>query len=263
MRAKAVSAGAVVAVLLSSFYFAPAAVAQVKSGHGIGGFWASSRGATPPVREATKVEAELMSLLPKNTKLLGDSGVVEFSPGEYSGLDILPDLIEAAKSFDPDAQRNVSTTCRAPGLIYSMQGPFPIEIFEGRDLIVIKLEYYDLVRTIFMNETEHPDDLPHTMTGHSIGHWEGDTLIVDTASLAVGTLFNNGVNHTQNVHLLERFRLDGNDKLVITQQFEDPGSFNGVAARVTVFNRGHDHVYPYDCDPAYGLSIDSRVAPKD
>jgi hypothetical protein len=41
-----------------------------------------------------------------------------------------------------------------------MQAPFRIEIFEGRDLVVIKLEYFDLVRIIVMNETQHPDDWP-------------------------------------------------------------------------------------------------------
>ena len=142
-----------------------------------------------------------------------------------------------------------------------MQGPFPIEIFEGRDLVVIKLEYFDLVRIIFMNETEHPDDWPHSQTGHSIGRWEGNTLVVDTAKLLPGTLFNNGVDYTENVRLLERFRLADANTLIVTQQFEDPGSFEGTAARIMSFRRGDDHVYPYDCDPTYGLAIDSRQGP--
>ena len=172
-----------------------------------------------------------------------------------------PSLREAAKSYDPENQTDVSLTCRPPGVIYSMQGPFPIEIFEGRDLVVIKLEYFDLVRIVFMNGTKHPDNWPHSQTGHSIGRWEGDTLVVDTASLLPGTLFNNGVDYTENVHLLERFRLADPNTLVVTQQFEDPGSFEGTAARIMSFRRGDDHVYPYDCDPTYGLAIDSRQGP--
>jgi hypothetical protein len=143
-----------------------------------------------------------------------------------------------------------------------MQGPFPIEIFEGRDLILIKLEYFDLVRIVFMNETAHPADWPHSQTGHSIGRWEDDTLVVDTRSLQPGTLFNNGVVHSQDIHLIERFRLADTDTLVITQQFEDPASFEGTAGRVMTFNRGDDHVYPYDCDPTYGVAMDSRERPE-
>jgi hypothetical protein len=35
-----------------------------------------------------------------------------------------------------------------------------------------------VVRIIFMNETTHPSDSPHSVTGHSIGHWEGKSLVL-------------------------------------------------------------------------------------
>jgi hypothetical protein len=248
-------------IAVAALALAVPAAAQSPEGRGISGFWSPSFGATPPRRAPTPTEAALLEELPDDAVLLGDAGAVEFPPGEYGGLDIHDDLREAARDYDPEAQTTVSQTCRPPGLIYSMQGPFPLEIFEGRDLTVIKLEYFDLVRVIFMNETVHPEDWPPSQTGHSIGHWEGDTLVVDTARLEAGTLFNNGVDHTQGVHLVEHFRLADHDTLVVTQQFEDPGSFNGTAARVLSFRRGNDHVYPYDCDPAYGLAIDERQGP--
>jgi hypothetical protein len=238
------------------------AAAQSPDGHGIAGFWSMSFGATPPRRAPTPAEAELMALFPEHAVVLADAGSTEFPPGDYGGLAVHARLREAAKSYDPENQTTVSLTCRPPGLIYSMQGPFPIEIFEGRDLIVMKLEYFDLVRVIFMNETEHPDDWPHSQTGHSIGRWEGDTLVVDTAKLVAGTLFNNGVDYTDDVRLVERFRLADANTLIVTQQFEDPGSFEGTAARIMSFTRGQDHVYPYDCDPTYGISIDSRQGPE-
>jgi hypothetical protein len=63
------------------------------------------------------------------------------------------------------------------------------------------------------------------------------------------------------VHLIERFRLADPNTLIVTQQFSDPASFDGTGARVLAFSRGNDHVYPYDCDPSYGLSMDSREGP--
>jgi hypothetical protein len=247
-----------IAWLAASMALSPTAAAQSPQGHGIAGFWSLSFGAVPPRRDPTPTEAALMAKFPPGTVVLADSGAVEFAPGDYGGLPIRASLREAAKSYDPAAQTDVSLTCRSPGLIYSMQGPFPLEIFEGRDLIVIKLEYFDLVRIVFMNESEHDDEWPHSPTGHSIGRWDGDTLIVDTANLTAGTLFNNGVDHTEDAHLVERFALADASTLVVTQQFTDPGSFSGTAARVLSFTRGQDHVYPYDCDPAYGLAIDAR-----
>jgi hypothetical protein len=243
---------------------APAAQigAQSPEPHGIAGFWSMSFGATPPRRAPTAAEAALMDYFPEDAIVLADAGSSEFPPGDYGGLAVHANLREAAKDYDPENQTTVSLTCRPPGLIYSMQGPFPIEIFEGRDMIVVKLEYFDLVRLIFMNETSHPDDWPHSQTGHSVGRWEGDTLVVDTAKLVAGTLFNNGVDYTENVRLHERFRLADPNTLIVTQQFEDPGSFEGTAARIMSFTRGEDHVYPYDCDPTYGVAIDARHGPE-
>ena len=250
-------------LLAAATVAAPAAkvAAQSPEPRGIAGFWSLSFGATPPRRAPTAAEAALMEHFPDDAVVLADAGATEFSPGEYGGLAVHANLREAAKSYDPEKQTTVSLTCRPPGLIYSMQGPFPIEIFEGRDLIVVKLEYFDLVRVIFMNETDHPEDWPHSQTGHSIGRWEGDTLVVDTAKLVAGTLFNNGVDYTEDVRLLERFRLADPNTLIVTQQFEDPGSFDGTAARILSFTRGTDHVYPYDCDPTYGVAIDTRQGP--
>ena len=250
-----VAAAVVVAVV------AVPAAAQAPEGHGISGYWSLSFGATPPRRPPTPTEAALLEYLPEDAVLLADAGAAEFEPGDYGGLAVHEHLREAAREYDPSAQTDVSLTCRPPGLIYSMQGPFPIEIFEGRDLIVIKLEYFDLVRIIFMNQDHHPEDWPHSQTGHSIGRWEDDMLVVDTARLTAGTLFNNGVDYTEDVRLVERFRLADPDTLVVTQQFEDPGSFTGTAARVLSFQRGNDHVYPYDCDPTYGIAIESREGP--
>ncbi len=75
------------------------------------------------------------------------------------------------------------------------------------------------------------------------------------------TLFNSGVDYTEDVRLLERFRLADANTLMVTQQFEDPSSFEGTAARIMSFRRGDDHLFPYDCEPTYGLSLDSRQGP--
>src|SRR5690606_27803596 len=158
------------------------------------------------------------------------AGAVEFPSGDYGGVDVHAHFRYEAKNYFPGDQWDVSKTCRTPSLIYAMHGPFSIDISESRDLIEMKLEYYDVVRVIFMNETEHPDDWPHSHTGHSFGRWDGDTLVVHTAKLLPGTLFNNGVDHTEAVELIERFRLADENTLIVSQQFEDPSSFAGIAA---------------------------------
>lgn len=225
------------------------------------GYWMISFGPIPPQRQANPEEQAMIDALPPGTLLLADSGLREFPPGEFGGLQATPAAKAIADRFDPEIQRNADTTCIAPSIIYSMQGPFPLEIVQGSELLVIKMEYFDVVRIIHIGLDSHPDNLPATTAGHSIARWEGDTLVVDTTRIKASTLLNNGMNHTEDMHLVERFRLsaDGNS-LFITQVYEDPAMFEGRAARLIPLNKGgaDEHIWPYDCDPTYGAAIDAR-----
>jgi hypothetical protein len=225
----------------------------------LSGYWMISFGATPPNRAASPFEQEAIDQLPSGTKLLADSGLVEFPPGEYGGLELTEATVAKIAAYDMDVQVSIANTCQPPSIIYSMQGPFPMEIFQGRDLIVIKMEYYDVVRIVFMNETTHPTDWPHSVAGHSIGRWEGDTLVVDTAFIQSSTMMNNGLDHSDDLKLIERFRLSPDGKtILLTQEFEDPAVFAGRAARLIPLDKGEGHVYPYACDPSYGAAIEGR-----
>lgn len=225
----------------------------------LSGYYMITFDAIPPMREASAEEQVFMEDLAPNATLLWDTGLPEFDPGEYGDLTMTPGAIEAARDYDPEQIRTVANTCKPPGLIYSMQGPFGMEFFQGSELIVIKMEYYDQFRVIFMNENSHPDDWPLSNMGHSYGHWDGDTLIVETAKLRPSTLFNNGVDHSENISVHERFRLSSDGSvLMVTQEFEDPDSFQGRAARLLPLLRDDDRVLPYDCDPSYGIEINQR-----
>lgn len=246
------------AALLLAVLFATGARAEAD----ISGYWLTAYGQVPPVRKPLAHEQALIDLLPEGTLLLADSGLTEFPPGNFGGLEVTPEYKARADAYDIEVQRSVSNTCRPPSVIYSLQGPFPIEIFQGRDLIVIKMEYFDVVRIIQMNEKSHPEGWPLSVTGHSIGHWEGDTLVVDTVRIRSATLLNNGLDHSDNIRLLERFRLSPDGKvLMVTQEYTDPEVFKGRAARFIPMNKGRpgEHVYPYDCDPAYGSAIQERA----
>jgi hypothetical protein len=65
---------------------------------------------------------------------------------------------------------------------------------------------------------------------------------------------NNGFSHSDNINLVERFRLspDGST-LWLTQLYEDPETFEGLAARYMAWTRvAGEYVYPYECDASYG-----------
>jgi hypothetical protein len=72
----------------------------------------------------------------------------------------------------------------------------------------ITLEYgRGLERTIHMNMASHPANIAPSRAGHSIGHWEGDTLVVDTIGFLPGVLAGQVMNSDQ-LHVIERFTLD-------------------------------------------------------
>lgn len=224
-----------------------AAFAQNDSLHGLSGFWQPKFGKEP-------FGQSLIEQLPQGTLLINDAGDNELAPGQFAGLRLTERALMEAENYDPNSMQNPDTACIPPSVAFYMQGPFPMEIDEGRDLIVFRMEYYDLVRVIYLDGRAHPPaDYPHTKSGHSIGHWEDQTLIVDTTHIAAGTLMNNGFDHSENMHIVERFQLspDGNT-LWSTQLYEDAETFEGLAARYIAFVREPGgYIYPYECFANY------------
>jgi hypothetical protein len=197
----------------------------------------------------------LIDELPEEALLLNDTGAAELAAGEFGGLRLQPAAIEEVRNYDYTQELKRENTCTAPSVAFYMQAPFPMEIYHGSDMIVFKMEYFDLYRVVFLDGREHPPaTAPHSKSGHSVGRWEGDTLIVNTTHVSRGTFMNNGFSHSDDIRLVERFRLspDGST-LWLTQLYEDPEVFEGMAARYMAWTRvAGEYVYPYECDASYG-----------
>ncbi|HEU4688111.1 MAG TPA: DUF6152 family protein [Vicinamibacterales bacterium] len=72
----------------------------------------------------------------------------------------------------------------------------------------IKMEYgVGLTRTVHLNMTAHPANIKPSRAGHSIGRWDGDTLVVDTVGFLPGSLAGN-LPHSDKLHVVERFTLN-------------------------------------------------------
>lgn len=214
----------------------------------LSGFWDLSRKQHPP-------DAGLVAKLPAKTVLVDDTGAAELPIGDYGGLKVKPAALAAAAKWKPQDDMTVNRACLPPSIVYATQGPFPFEIHQGSDLIVFKYEYFDLTRIIFMDGRAHPPaDAPHSKTGHSVGRWEGDELVVDTTHLSAATITNNGLSHSDSVHVIERFKLSADGKtLLSTMWFEDPEVLEGSGARYIQWTRKPgEYVFPYECDPTFG-----------
>ena len=80
-------------------------------------------------------------------------------------------------------------------------------IVQRGDTITIRYGRLGVERTIHMNMSEHPADIEPSVTGHSIGRWEGDTLIVDTIGIQAG-LYNARTPHSDQLHVVEELTFD-------------------------------------------------------
>lgn len=211
------------------------------------GFWMPMQGIPEP-------DPELAKHVTPGAVVMRDTGPAEFGLMEFGGLKLTAAAFEKARTWNPRQDMTVSNSCRIPSIVYALQGPFPIEIFQGRDLIVMRLEYFDMARTFFLDPRFVDEkNAPHTKTGLSRAHWEGDQLVVITTHLKEATITNNGLDHSEQMRVTERYRLKDNGRtLVVAQEYEDPGVLQNRGVRYIAWRKtAGDHVHAYDCDPAF------------
>ena len=119
-----------------------------------------------------------------------------------------------------------STYCYPPGAPRSMVMPYAFEIVQRPDIVYVLFEYNSGIRRIYADGRRHPADVEPTWMGHSTGTWQGDTLVVDTVALRPETWLDPlGTPHSDDLHIVERFRRPGPDKLEVEFVFDDPKTF--------------------------------------
>ena len=133
------------------------------------------------------------------------------------------------KSPDDPApeQLNPSIFCFPSGVPKNMMGSvFPFEIFQSPNRILIFTEADNAVRQIRTDGRSHPAGFPAGYMGHSIGKWDGDTLVVDTIGRNDKTWIDiGGVPSSDALHIVERMRRTDQDHLEIDFSFDDPKAF--------------------------------------
>jgi hypothetical protein len=131
-----------------------------------------------------------------------------------------------ASHADPDSGPDPTARCIPPGIPRTMLQPFPWEIVQARDRVVMIFEYQSLVRQIFTDGRGHPKDLEPTYMGHSIGRYEGDTLVVDTIGFNDKTWLDpKGLPHTDALHVVERIRRVDHGSLEDDYSIDDPKAY--------------------------------------
>ena len=180
-----------------------------------------------------------------------------FAKGKYAQLDSLPDwggiwFLQRDPSGGPGAQPQLKgeylerfqqwreqvrgndgvelrsrSNCSPPGLPRIMRlAQYPYEFLFTPGRVTINQEAWMQTRTIWTDGRAHPplEEIDPSFHGHSIGHWEGDTLVVDTVGISDRLEFGEGGKHSDKFRLVERIRLspDDGDLLVNEMTMTDP-----------------------------------------
>jgi len=146
-------------------------------------------------------------------------GVVEGGPIPYK-----PEALQKKKeNFADRMNRDPEIKCYLPGVPRAMYMPYPFQIIMSPQYIMMVFEYAGAVRTVY---TKHSDAPADSWMGWSNGHWEGETLVVDTTDFNDLSWFDRAGNfHSDAMHVVERITAIDKDHLNYEATIEDPNVF--------------------------------------
>jgi hypothetical protein len=136
--------------------------------------------------------------------------------------------------------------CEPMGVITDSGGSF----YFSKDVIIIGglSDWYNVWRRVYMDGRGHPDDAEPSYFGHSIGWWEGSTLVIDTVAIRGETQIMQGM-HIDNTdtHIVERLRLIDQDTMEMKRSITNPEVFTGTWESTKTMKRTDEEYYESYC----------------
>jgi hypothetical protein len=158
----------------------------------------------------------------------GAAGGVPGSLGVVTGGGDIPYTAEARARKQDNAShwldRDPELKCQLPGVPRAMYLPFPYQIVQSTNKIHILFAFSNAARIIHLDEVE-PPPVPQWM-GHSLGRWEGDTLVVEVTDLAEQPWLDRAGNfYSEAARMVERYTLVSPDAIQYQVTIDDPKIF--------------------------------------
>src|SRR5262249_39221127 len=128
------------------------------------------------------------------------------------------------ENADNALTRDPEVKCLRRGVPRATYMPYPFRITQGTNKIMIVYGYTNAGRTIHMDKVDPP--INDAWMGHSVGRWDGDTLVVDVTNLREETWFDRAGNfHSGSLHVVERYTPVSPYHLIYEATIEDPKVF--------------------------------------
>ncbi len=141
------------------------------------------------------------------------------------------------------------STSGPPMLPYSYNSNY--QIIQTEDAVVVHAEMIHDARIIHLDGRAHPPSSVRLWSGHSVGHWEGDTLVVETQNFNEGGGFYGGAGGnfgwTRDLRVVERFSIYDPETLLYRFEIDDPAAFTRPWKGELTLTRSNGNIYEYAC----------------
>jgi len=181
-----------------------------------------------------------------------NGGALFHITGDLKPEEILPWAAALYQQREEDYRRDTDgIRCLPPGPKAGIGvGGTPMKIIQSPELIAVLYEYHTIFRQFFTDGRSLPEDPNPTWMGYSIGHWEGDTLVVNTAGYNDKTTLDlAGHPHTEALRLTERYHRRDVGHLDLKVTFDDPKAYTRAWTIPVEFNLMPDaQLLEYVCE---------------
>src|SRR5215471_4077167 len=121
-------------------------------------------------------------------------------------------------------ERDPEIKCYLPGVPRATYMPYPFQILQTASSLMLDYEYDGAVRNIYLKDPGPPP--ADSWMGQSVGHWEGDTLVINVTGFNDETWFDRSGNfHSDALHVVERYTRTAPDVITYEATIEDPQVF--------------------------------------
>jgi len=169
----------------------------------------------------------------------GEAGVWLPGPGGNPGEPWPPRSMQVP--FQPWAQELLAyrrqnqfephTRCKPSGGPRQFLTPYGVEFVERPELqrlYIMDIGGPHTFRVVYMDGRPHPKDWVPDYYGHSVGHWEKETLVIDTVGFNEGFWMSRGLPHTSQLHMIERFTRTDMNTMQYEVTVDDPGAYTAT-----------------------------------
>jgi len=144
------------------------------------------------------------------------------------------------------------TRCKPSAVSRQFLTPYGVEILDMPELqrvFIMDIGGPHTFRVIYTDGRQHPADYEPTYYGHSVGHWEGDTLVVDTVGINERIWIDRGqAPHTEKLHVIEKFTRTDMNNMTYEITIDDPGAYTATWSRTSAMRfNSNSELFEYVC----------------